>query len=115
LDEIKLRDVLLVFKRELIVGGGLGATLAVLGFIVATAAYFLGMVPNDSSYASFAATISISVGLLVIYGSLVGSMLPFLLKLFHVDPASASAPFVTTILDASGIIIYFTIAKILFL
>ncbi|MBO4350148.1 MAG: magnesium transporter [Proteobacteria bacterium] len=115
LDEIKLRDVLRVFKRELIVGGGLGATLAILGFIVATAAYFLGMVPSDSSYASFAATISISVGVLVIYGSLVGSMLPFLLKLFHVDPASASAPFVTTILDASGIIIYFTIAKFLFL
>ncbi len=115
LDEIKLRDVLRVFKRELIVGSGLGATLAILGFIVATAAYFLGMVPSDSSYASFAGTISISVGVLVLYGSIVGSMLPFLLKFFHVDPASASAPFVTTILDASGIIIYFTIAKLIFL
>ena len=115
LDEIKLRDVLRVFKRELIVGSGLGATLAILGFIVATAAYFLGMVPSDSSYVSFAGTISISVGVLVLYGSIVGSMLPFLLKFFHVDPASASAPFVTTILDASGIIIYFTIAKLIFL
>ena len=73
------------------------------------------MVPSDSSYASFAGTISISVGVLVLYGSIVGSMLPFLLKFFHVDPASASAPFVTTILDASGIIIYFTIAKLIFL
>ncbi len=116
LDEIKLRDVLRVLKRELIVGSGLGATLAVLAFVVATAAYFLGMVPTDSgSYGTFVATISVSVGVLVLYGSIVGSMLPFLLKFCHVDPASASAPFVTTILDASGIIIYFSIAKLIFL
>ena len=61
----------------------------------------------------FAGTIATSVGVLVIYGSLVGSMLPFLLKFCHIDPASASAPFVTTIVDVSGIIIYFTIARLI--
>ncbi|MBQ9817670.1 MAG: magnesium transporter [Proteobacteria bacterium] len=112
LGEIRLRDVLRVLKRELVVSSGLGATLAVIGFIVILAYHFLGMLPDSVGFAPLAATIAVSVGVLVIYGSLVGSMLPFLLKLCHIDPASASAPFVTTILDASGIIIYFTIAKI---
>ena len=114
LDEIRLRDVFRVLKRELIVSSGLGATLAVLGTIVAVAYYYLGLLPEvDGVFLAFTLTIALSVGILVIYGSIVGSMLPFLLKLCHVDPASASAPFVTTILDASGIIIYFTVAKLL--
>ncbi len=114
LDEIKLRDVLKVFKRELIVSSGLGATLALLGFAVILAYNFLGMLPDGPGvFTGLAFTIALSVGILVIWGSLVGSMLPFILKLCHVDPASASAPFVTTILDATGIIIYFTIAKLI--
>ena len=114
LGEVKLRDVFRVFRRELIVGGGLGATLAVLGLIVMIVYNYLGMLPEgDGVFVRLAATIAVSVGVLVLYGSLVGSMLPFLLKLCRVDPASASAPFVTTILDASGIIIYFSIAKLL--
>ena len=114
LDEVKLRDVFRVFRRELIVSSALGGTLAILGLIVIIVYNFLGMLPDkDGVFIPLAATISVSVGVLVIWGSLVGSMLPFLLKLCHVDPASASAPFVTTILDATGIIIYFTIAKLL--
>ena len=114
LDEIKLRDVFRVFRRELIVSSALGGTLAILGLIVIVAYKFLGLLPDKAGvFVPLASTISISVGVLVIWGSLVGSMLPFLLKLCHVDPASASAPFVTTILDATGIIIYFTIAKLL--
>ena len=68
---------------------------------------------GDGIYLRLCLTIAISVLILVIYGSLVGSMLPFLLRLCHVDPASASAPFVTTIVDVSSIIIYFTIAMML--
>ncbi len=114
LDEIKLRDVGRVFTRELIVSSGLGTTLALLGFIVILAYKYLGFLPEgDGIFGHLAATLGITVGVLVIWGSLVGSMLPFLLKLCHVDPASASAPFVTTILDATGIIIYFSIAKLL--
>ena len=111
LGEIRQRDVLRVFKREFIVSGCLGLTLGVIAFLVATGFYLMGTFPaGDGIYSRLCLTIAISVLILVIYGSLVGSMLPFLLRLCHVDPASASAPFVTTIVDVSSIIIYFTIA-----
>ena len=111
LGEIRQRDVLRVFKREFIVSGCLGLTLGVIAFLVATGFYLMGTFPaGDGIYLRLCLTIAISVLILVIYGSLVGSMLPFLLRLCHVDPASASAPFVTTIVDVSSIIIYFTIA-----
>lgn len=114
LDEIRLKDVLKVFKRELIVGSGLGATLGAISFAITTIFYFLGMLPEgDGLYLRLCGTIALSVAVLVVYGSLVGSMLPFILKFCRVDPASASAPFVTTILDATGIIIYFTIAQLI--
>lgn len=114
LGEIRLRDVLRVFKREFIVSSALGLTLGAIGFAVATGCYFVGMFPvGDGLYLRLCATIALSVLILVIYGSIVGSMLPFLLKFCRVDPASASAPFVTTIVDASSIFIYFTIATFL--
>ena len=114
LGEIRQRDVLRVFKREFIVSGCLGLTLGVIAFLVATGFYLMGTFPaGDGIYSRLCLTIAISVLILVIYGSLVGSMLPFLLRLCHVDPASASAPFVTTIVDVSSIIIYFTIAMML--
>jgi magnesium transporter len=49
----------------------------------------------------------------VLYGTLTGSMLPFVLKRAGLDPASASAPFVATVVDVSGLIIYFTIARVI--
>ena len=114
LGEIRQRDVLRVFKREFIVSGCLGLTLGVIAFLVATGFYLMGTFPaGDGIYLRLCLTLAISVLILVIYGSLVGSMLPFLLRLCHVDPASASAPFVTTIVDVSSIIIYFTIAMML--
>ena len=114
LGEIRLRDVFKVFKRELIVSSSLGATLALIGFVITNICNFAGMFSDvQERFLYFAGTIATSVGVLVIYGSLVGSMLPFLLKFCHIDPASASAPFVTTIVDVSGIIIYFTIARLI--
>ena len=114
LGEIRLRDVFKVFKRELIVSSSLGATLALIGFGITNICNFAGMFSDvQERFLYFAGTIATSVGVLVIYGSLVGSMLPFLLKFCHIDPASASAPFVTTIVDVSGIIIYFTIARLI--
>ena len=114
LGEIRLRDVSKVFKRELIVSSSLGATLALIGFVITNICNFAGMFSDvQERFLYFAGTIATSVGVLVIYGSLVGSMLPFLLKFCHIDPASASAPFVTTIVDVSGIIIYFTIARLI--
>ena len=111
---LKLRDVLTVLKRELVVGSELGATLGLLGFIIVAIYHALGLLSNNpAGFWPLAATISLSVFVLVLAGSILGSMLPFLLKACRVDPASASAPFVTTIVDASGIVIYFTIATLI--
>lgn len=114
LGELRLRDAFKVCRRELIVGSELGATLGALGFCVVAVYQLMGLLEtNNAGFWPLAATISISVFVLVLAGSLLGSMLPFLLKLCRVDPASASAPFVTTIIDATGIIIYFTTASII--
>ena len=116
LDEVHLKDVFRVFGRELGVSSALGATLAVCGLILCIVYQNLDLFPTSDTvnvFVPLTITLVTSIGVLVIYGSIVGSMLPFLLKLCHIDPASASAPLVTTIVDASGIIIYFTIAHLL--
>jgi magnesium transporter len=61
-------------------------------------------------YALVAATVALSLIGVVMWGTLAGSILPFLLRLVGFDPASASAPFVATLVDVTGLIIYFTIA-----
>lgn len=110
LDELRLRDVLKVFRRELIVGSMLGITLGALGLtrVLITAQF-------DQSYASFylmlAMVICASIMLCVLCGSIFGAMLPFILKFFHIDPATASAPFVATLADVTGIVLYFTISS----
>ncbi len=115
LGELHLRDCFKVLGREIIIGSELGGTLGVLGFLIVGAYQLLGLLDdnNPAGFWRLAATISLSVFVLVLFGSILGSMLPFLLKACRVDPASASAPFVTTIIDATGIVIYFTIATLI--
>ena len=60
-----------------------------------------------------ATTVWLSLVGVVMFGSLVGSMLPFLLRKLGFDPASASAPFVATLVDVTGLIIYFTVASVI--
>ncbi|MFA5624279.1 MAG: magnesium transporter [Bradymonadales bacterium] len=112
LDELRLRDVLKVFRRELIVGSMLGVTLGILGLLrVVLAAYF------DASYTDYylilAIVICLSIMLCVLCGSMFGSMLPFILRFFRIDPATASAPFVATLADVTGVILYFSISSAL--
>ena len=57
-------------------------------------------------------TVAVSLLGVVLWGTLAGSMLPFVLRVLGVDPASASAPFVATLVDVSGILIYFTVASV---
>ena len=64
-------------------------------------------------YALVALTIACSLVGVVTFGTLAGSMLPFILRRCGLDPASASAPFVATLVDVTGLIIYFTIAKVI--
>ena len=115
LGELHLRDCFKVLGREIIIGSELGGTLGALGFLIVGAYQLLGLLDdnNPAGFWRLAATISLSVFVLVLFGSILGSMLPFLLKACRVDPASASAPFVTTIIDATGIVIYFTIATLI--
>jgi magnesium transporter len=112
LGQVRLRDWWRVARRELVSGLALGAILASIGFVrvVAWQAAF-------GTYGRHAGLIALVVGLslvgVVAWGTLIGSMLPFLLRRLGFDPASASAPFVATVVDVSGLVIYFTLARLL--
>jgi magnesium transporter len=112
LGEVRLRDWWRVFLRELGVGLALGLILAAVGFCR------IMIWPGRETlygphYQLVAATVAGSIIGVVLWGSISGSMLPFLLRLFRFDPASASAPFVATLCDVTGLIIYFTVASLL--
>lgn len=110
MDEVRLRDWWRVARREVATGLALGTVLGAIGFlrVVAfpgdTAAYGPNAVPL------FGATIAVSLLGVVLFGTLVGSMLPFVLRRAGLDPASASAPLVATLVDVSGLVIYFLTA-----
>ena len=114
LGEVRLRDWWRVVRREFISGLGLGLILAGIG-----AARILIWQALFHTYGQHhllvALTVAASLVGVVLWGTLVGSMLPFLLRRLGADPASASAPFVATLVDVTGLIIYFTTAKIVLL
>jgi magnesium transporter len=113
MDELRPRDWWRVARREIGTGLALGGVLGSIGFLRVllfpgdTAAYGPHAVPL------FGATIAISLLGVVLFGTLVGSMLPFILRRFGLDPASASAPLVATLVDVSGLVIYFVTAGFL--
>jgi len=108
LGEITLADWFRVFKRELASGLILGVILGVLGLLRIFGYHLFGQ------YGDAWFLISIVVGCalvgVILWGSLVGSMLPFILRRMGADPATSSAPFVATLVDVTGLVIYFTIA-----
>ncbi len=112
LGEVRLRDWWRVIQREIVAGLGLGLVLAVIGFlrIVTWEGLFHTYGPQ---YLSIAATVACSLIGVVMWGTIAGSMLPFILRRLGFDPASASAPFVATLVDVSGLVIYFTVAAII--
>ena len=110
--EVRLRDWWRVMRREILSGLSLGAILGVIGFIrISTWALLFHV------YGPYWLLLALTVGLaligIVLWGSLAGSMLPFLLRRVGVDPATSSAPFVATLVDVSGLIIYFTVAGLI--
>ena len=109
LGEVRLRDWWRVIRREFLAGLGLGLVLATLGFvrIMAWQAVFH---TYGEHYVGIASTVAASLVGVVLWGTLAGSMLPFMLRALRFDPASASAPFVATLVDVSGLVIYFTMA-----
>jgi len=113
LGEVRLRDWWRVIRREIAVGLLLGSTLGALGLCVALTWYSIDPEPFKGHALAVASTVAMSVLCVALWGTLAGSTLPLLLQRLGLDPASASAPLVATLVDASGLLIYFTIAGLL--
>ncbi|MEX2477315.1 MAG: magnesium transporter [Gracilimonas sp.] len=112
-DDIKLEDWKKVFTREFTSGLMLGGLIGLLGFFTLIAWDLIGGQALSSTVILTAAVIGLSLFAIVLFGNFTGAMLPFVLSKFDIDPAVSSAPFVATIVDVSGIIIYFSIAILL--
>jgi magnesium transporter len=112
LGEVKLRDWWRILGREVGAGLALGAALGTIGLIRILVWQAVAH-PYGEHYLMIGLTVSISLVGVVLWGSISGSMLPFVLRRAGLDPASASAPFVATLVDVTGLIIYFTVASIL--
>ena len=114
LGDVRLRDWFRVIRRELISGVALGT---ILGAIGATRIFAWQKV--FGTYGAHTPILALTIFLALIgvvtFGTIAGSMLPFILRRLGLNPASASAPFVATLVDVTGLIIYFTIANIVML
>jgi magnesium transporter len=110
--EVRLRNWWRVFRREVLTGLGLGAILAALGLLRVVVGEAMGSTYGEH-YFLLGLTVSLSLVGVVLWGTTMGSMLPFVLRRLGFDPASASAPFVATLVDVTGLFIYFGLASVL--
>lgn len=113
LGELRLAEWFHVFRRELLSGLSLGTLLGFIGFLRIVAWQHLHLKDYGAHYLLVAFTVWLSLLGVVTFGSLTGSMLPFLLRRLGFDPATSSAPFVATLVDVTGLIIYFTVAMLI--
>jgi magnesium transporter len=105
LGEVSLRDWWRIMKREIFSGLALGGILGAMGFAWTFVAH------SDNSHTLLVAiTISLTLLSIVLWGTLAGSMLPLIMKKLRFDPATSSTPLVATLVDVTGILIYFSIA-----
>ncbi len=112
LGELRLRDWWKVIYREISTGLALGAVLGAIG-MTRIVIWQKVWQPYGPHYAVIALTVACSLIGVVLFGTVAGSMLPFVLRRIGLDPASASAPFVATLVDVTGLVIYFTIASVI--
>ncbi|MCX7798433.1 MAG: magnesium transporter [Melioribacter sp.] len=110
LNELTLKDWFYVFRREIITGLILGIILAIIGFTRISVWQFTSHVYGEHWFL-IGMTVAVALIGVVCWGSVMGSMLPFILKKLGLDPATSSAPFVATLVDVTGIIIYFSVAE----
>lgn len=106
-EEVRPRDWLRVLRRELAVGIALGLVVGVLGFV---RAFFTA---DAGEALSFAAVVSVSIVGVVTVGSLVGALLPLIIQRVGLDPAVSSTPFIASLSDVVGLLIYLSIARAL--
>jgi len=108
--DVTLKDWWRVLKHELWMGLALGTTVGIVGFLFAT--FTSASVLEGVNRWMLALVIGQSVACICLWGTVLGSMLPLLFKRAGIDPGYASSPFVATLVDATGIIIYFTFAQL---
>jgi magnesium transporter len=112
LKELRLADWLKVLRREIATGAVLGASLGFIGFLRVLLWHAFGWSNFHGHPYQVAVVVWASLVGVVMFGSVVGSMLPFILRKLGLDPATSSAPFVATLVDVTGLMIYFTVATI---
>src|SRR5882757_890168 len=112
LRELEIKDWWRVALREIPNGLALGAMLGLVGIVRIALWQVLGLYDYGEHWALVALTVGTALVGIVMFGSLTGSMLPFILQRIGFDPASASAPFVATLVDVTGLVIYFTVASL---
>lgn len=110
LQELKLKDWWYVMRKEILSGLLLGTILGVIGFIRILIWQEAGIYNYGPYWLAIGLTVSVSLLFIVLWGTLSGSLIPFVLRRVGLDPATASAPFVATLVDVTGLIIYFSVA-----
>lgn len=113
LKEITLKDWWYVARRELLSGLTLGLVLGAIGFIRIALWQNMGIFDYGQHWVLVGWTIFFSLIGIVLWGTLTGSLIPMFLKKLKLDPATSSAPFVATLVDVTGLVIYFSIASII--
>lgn len=110
LGEVQLRDVFRVLRRELAAGLVMGGALGVIGFL-RVVLWQQAWPTYGEHYVGVGLVVAISLLGVVLLGTVTGGLLPFFLRRIGLDPASSSAPFVATIVDVAGLVIYFSVAS----
>jgi len=113
LGEVDMRDFWRIAGREAIIGIILGFLLGTVGFFRIVLWQTTGLTNYGVHYLLIAATILCSLIGVVAWGTVTGAILPFVLRACHTDPATASTPFVATLVDVTGLIIYFSTASVI--
>jgi magnesium transporter len=111
LGEVGVRDWWRVMRREVLAGLALGAILGTIGFLRITLWSAFSDIYGPH-WLLIGITVSVALVGVVLWGTLSGSLLPFLLKRLGFDPAASSAPFVATLVDVTGLVIYFSVALV---
>jgi magnesium transporter len=112
LDELNFQNWWYVMRKELLSGLMLGAVLGVIGFFRILLWQQTGLYDYGEFWMSIGLSVLFSLIFVVMWGTLTGSMIPMILKRLGLDPATASAPFVATLVDVTGLIIYFSFAAL---
>lgn len=112
LGELPLRKTWYVLRKELLSGALLGALLGAIGFVRILVWQECGIYDYGEFWLWIAGSVAVSLLFIVLWGTIAGAMIPLLLKRIGLDPATASAPFVATLADVTGLIIYFSVSAL---